>query len=186
MRLWPEVVYTWGSTAAERAEPFACDEVLPDAPEHLHRAVDVAAPRATVFRWLCQLRAAPYSYDLIDNFGRRSPPRLTPGLEHLEVGQPVMSIFRLVAFEPQRSLTILSRGSVFGPVACTYRVEDAGPQASRLVVKLRFAYPPGAARALGMRALLPAGDAVMMRRQLLNLKQLAEREARGRRASQPA
>ena len=178
MRLWPEAVYAWGSTADERAERFACDEALPEAPEHLHRGVDVAAPRALVFRWLCQLRAAPYSYDLIDNLARRSPQALTPGLERLEVGQAVMTIFRLVAFEPDRSLTIISRGSVFGPVACTYRVQDAGPEASRLVVKLRFAYPRGAARRLGMRVLLPAGDALMMRRQLLNLKALAERDAR--------
>jgi hypothetical protein len=167
-------VYDWGSTASERAEPFPCDDVLLD-PEHvLFRALDVHAPPATVFRWLCQLRAAPYSYDKLDNLGRVSPRTLTPGLERLEVGQRMMSIFRLTAFEQDRSITVFSQGRVFGRVACTYRVEGRGPAHSRLVVKLLIAYPVAGLRGLPMRLLLPPGDLVMMRRQLLNLKQLAE------------
>src|SRR4051794_41885542 len=99
------VASEWGTTAPERAMPLPCDWQLPGAQLRLHRAVDVAAPAATVFRWLCQLRAAPYSYDLIDNFGRRSPPRLTPGLERLERGQRFMTIFRLVDFQARRQNT---------------------------------------------------------------------------------
>jgi hypothetical protein len=47
---------------------------------------------------------------------------------------------------------------------------------SRLVVKLLTAPGPGLVGAV-MRRLLPAGDLVMMRRQLLNLKALAEASA---------
>ncbi len=179
MPSWAEVVRTWGSTQAERSEPFPCDEVLPAAPEQLYRAVTVAAPAAVVFRWLCQLRAAPYSYDLLDNLGRRSPRTLTPGLERLERGQRFMTIFRLVDFEQGRSITVLSNGSIFGPVACSYVVRGDGPGSSRLVAKLRLGYPRSwPARPLA-GALLPAGDLIMMRRQLLNLKRLAELQAAG-------
>jgi hypothetical protein len=175
----PAVVRNWGSTPNERAEGFPCDRLLPGAPMRLYRAVDVAASPAGVFRWLCQLRAAPYSYDLIDNGGRRSPQALTPGLDSLEPGQRFMRIFRLAEFEPGRSLTVRSTGTVFGEVVVTYRVRDgARPASSRLVAKLLVAPPAGPLGSLPARGLLAAGDLVMMRRQLLNLAGLAERDAR--------
>ena len=70
----------------------------------LFRGVTVAASTTVLFRWLCQIRIAPYSYDWLDNGGRRSPPTLTPGLDVLVKGQRVMTIFDLVAFEPDRSI----------------------------------------------------------------------------------
>jgi hypothetical protein len=168
----PPAIENWGATAAERGTRFACDELLPRADVVLLRAVDVAAPAATTFRWLCQLRAAPYSYDAIDNFGRRSPRELTPGLERLQVGQRFMRIFRLASFEPGRSLTLVTGSRLFGRVACTYAALPAGEQRSRIVVRMLVAYRPFT------RPLHPAfaaGDLVMMRRQLLNLAALAER-----------
>jgi len=174
MRLWPGFVYTWGSTAAERAEPFDCDGMLAQPRSELFRAVDVQAPAATVYRWLCQLRVAPYSYDKLDNGGRRSPQTLTPGLDRLEVGQRMVSIFRLAAFEPGCSITLLSRSRLFGEVAITYRVRDTAPGRSRLVAKLLLGPPRALPWGLPMQLLLPPGDLVMMRRQLLNLAALAE------------
>jgi hypothetical protein len=173
MRLWPSSVYEWGSTAAERAQPFPCDPLVPSPDETLYRALDVYADSTILFRWLCQLRAAPYSYDWLDNRGRRSPQRLTPGLEKLEIGQRAMSIFRITSFEQDRSITLLSHGPIFGRVACTYRVRADGQGRSRLVVKLLVAYPDRAVLGHPMRVLLPFGDLVMMRRQLLNLRALA-------------
>ena len=112
--LWPTFVAHWGSTAPERAGRFPCDELIA-APDHtMFRAVDVEAPPDVTFRWLCQLRAAPYSYDKLDNFGRRSPQTLTPGLEDLEPGQRFQTIFRLTGFESGRSVTMLSEGRIFG------------------------------------------------------------------------
>jgi hypothetical protein len=122
-----------------------------------------------VFRWLCQMRVAPYSYDLIDNLGRRSPQELTPGLERLERGQWMAVVFRLEDFEPGRCLVLRHRGPVFGTVVCVYVVEPRGPAAARLLVRVRVDRPPGPVRGLAHR-LLPFGDLVMMRRQLLNFK----------------
>jgi hypothetical protein len=100
----------WGSTAAERSASYPCEDLVPGADLELFRAIDISAPVAVVFRWLCQLRVAPYSYDLLDNLGRRSPRELTPGADKLEVGQRIMTIFYLASFEPDHHLTIVCDG----------------------------------------------------------------------------
>jgi hypothetical protein len=175
------VARTWGSTAQERALVFACDRFVSDPSDALYRAVTVNAPPVLLFRWLCQLRAAPYSYDWLDNLGRQSPRRLTPGLDRLQVGQRIMTVFRLAAFEPDRHITaVLGRGtSLFGDVAVTYLIVPGAEERCRLVVKVAVAYPRTPIGAT-MRVLLPAGDLVMMRKQLLTLRKLAERDAAAR------
>jgi hypothetical protein len=178
----PALGLTWGVSEEERALPFPCDELLTGNGPPAHRGVTVEACPARVFRRLCQLRVAPYSYDWIDNFGKRSPEALTPGLEHLEVGQEVMRIFRLESFEPERHLTlrIAREGALglFGELAVSYLIAPSeDPGRCRLLAKLVFVYPPGL-KGLLLRLFLPFGDLVMMRKQLLNLKRLAEADAR--------
>jgi hypothetical protein len=149
--------------------------VQPDAV--LFRAVDVAAPASLLYRWLCQLRVAPYSYDWIDNRGHRSPQQLIDGLDELELGQPACTIFEIVHFEPGRSLTLDSTTPMFGRTTITYRADPVDADSSRLVAKLAFRMPRNLYGWVARR-LLPTGDWVMMRRQLLNLRDLAERDAR--------
>ena len=169
----------WGATADEIARVYPCDGVMAHYDEVLYRAVSVRASRPVVFRWLCQLRAAPYSYDWIDNWGRQSPAQLTPGLDELAVGQRAMSIFRLVSFERDMHLTLRiadpSARDAFGDVVVTYGVypDPLVVDETRLVVKMAVSYPRSVV-GLAMRWILPWGDLVMMRRQLLNLKALAE------------
>lgn len=182
---WREAGRFWGSTEAERRGSFPCDSQLPDHREELFRAVTVEAPAPIVFRWLCQLRVAPYSYDWLDNLGRRSPRALTPGAERLELGQRIMGIFDLVAFEPERQLTIrLRKPGIFPPLAATYLVAPISAAACRLVVKLVVRPRPGLRDRIG-GVVFPWLDFVMMRRQLLNLKELAERDAPARHALNP-
>ena len=159
----------WGASVAERRVPLPCNELLPDARTRCDRAISVDAPAAVLFRWLCQLRVAPYSYDLLDNLGRRSPRELTPGVERLEVGQRFMRIFSLASFAPDEHLTLRAHG-----VAVTYAVRGHADRC-RLVARVVFKAPGGwLGDALVGRA-LALGDLVMMRKQLLTLKELAER-----------
>jgi hypothetical protein len=173
------VAYTWGSTAEEREMALPCDRYVEAPSQVLYRAIDVDAPPAVVFRWLCQLRVAPYSYDWIDNFGRTSPRTLTPGLERLAVGQRFMTIFELVEFEEGRHVTLVLRQGrwAFGDLSATYAVLTRADESSRLLVRLVTRAPRGVVGAVG-RCLLPWGDLVMMRRQLLTLRGLAEEHAR--------
>jgi hypothetical protein len=160
----------WGATDSERSAPLPCDELLPEARIRCHRAVAVQAPIAVVFRWLCQLRVAPYSYDILDNLGRRSPRRLTPGLERLKIGQRFIGIFSLASFAPDDHLTLRAHR-----VAVTYAVRPRA-EAFRLVVRVLFKTPGSRLGDALAGQPLVLGDLVMMRKQLLTLKQLAERE----------
>lgn len=172
----PEV---WGATADEVARSYPCDALLPESGATWFRAVTVRAPASVVFRWLCQMRVAPYSYDLLDNLGRRSPRTLTPGAEQLAAGQRVMTIFELVHFTPNAHLTIrMLPGSgrrLFGDLAITYYVRDTADGTSRLVSKLLLDNEPGTFAALRRRA-LAWGDLLMMRRQLLTFRNLSEQQ----------
>lgn len=159
------VILSWGATGQERAAVMPCDALAPGAGTRADRAISIDAPPWTVFGWLCQLRVAPYSYDLLDNFGRHSPRMRDPQLAQLETGQRFMGIFELESFIDGEHITLTTKG-----VTVTYA---AHPEAdgTRLHVRVLF----GGSRAVG-RA-LALGDVVMMRKQLLTLRALAEQEA---------
>jgi hypothetical protein len=179
----------WGADARERHAPSPADLAAPDADEHWVRAIDVAAPPELLWQWICQLRSAPYSYDWIDNLGKRSPRQLTPGLDQPAVGQAVLRIFRIVSFARDEHLTVLldPTSGRRPPYAMAYVVTPKGPSASRVVVHIRASAPrrlPKRARGVLLAMLAPV-DLMMTRRQLRNLKALAERDARHR-SSAPA
>src|SRR6266550_4356121 len=142
------VSHTWGTTPDERTLAFPCDRFIPNPDDTVFRGVTINAPVEIVFRWLCQMRVAPYSYDWLDNGGRRSPRELTPGLDNLAVGQDVMRIFNLVDFEREQQLTLRlkprsSASRTFGDIAVSYVVVPTSIRSCRLVVKLIAKYPPG-------------------------------------------
>ena len=168
---------TWGTKTHERLLNFPCDDVLKGFDDAYYRGVSIHAPREVIFRWLCQMRIAPYSYDWIDNFGRQSPQSLIPGLDELARGQRVMTIFELVDFARNKHLTIRTKkgrlaSRLFGEVAISYLIIPAREGECRLVVKCLVRYPRGILGVLH-RLMLPWGDLIMMRRQLLNFKDLS-------------
>jgi hypothetical protein len=167
------MLHAWGTTEEDRALEFPCDSYVKPPLYSYYRGIEVLAPREIVFRWLCQLRVSPYGYDIIDNLGRRSPRELTPGAEQLEAGQRVMVMFEVVEFEQDVHISVHgARGmQFFGDVALTYRVVPCGPTRCRIVVKTT-----AQARGKWRRELFPLGELPHMRKQLLTLKQLAERQ----------
>ena len=174
------IAQNWGSSATERQMRYPCDELLPGAPSRLTRAVNVAADVPTLFRRLKHLRVAPYSYDLIDNLGRRSPRELLPEVVNapLEVGQRYMGIFTLVSFSPDEHLTLrINPGRpvrAYGDIALTYQVSPRA-KGSRLLAVLRATDAPGPLGGVRRKA-LEWGDLVLMRKQLLTLGSLAEQD----------
>lgn len=171
----PAKAQVWGANRHEVTDVYPCEAYIPEPRERLLRAVTVGADAGTTFRWVCQLKIAPYSYDVLDNLGRRSPRRLTPGVEHLEVGQRFL-VFTVTEYDAGRHLTGASTPAatrLFGPMALTYRIEQVAPGRSRLVACLTVTGGGGRLRRL-RAGLLSYGDLVMMRKQLLTLKSCAE------------
>lgn len=172
------VGYSWGVEPQEELMDFPCDGLIENFDDALYRGVTIEASPEVVFRWLCQLRVGPYSYDWIDNLGRRSPQRLTPGMDELSTGQSVAYILELVDFERNRHFTFRVKKNtfatrIFGDAAASYLIVPERDGSCRLLVKLVIRYPRFVVGWLG-RVFLPPGDLIMMRRQLLNFKELAE------------
>ena len=131
----------WGIRLAEmRAENWPkAREGAPVPEETWYRATSVNAPPSIVFRWICQLRAAPYSYDWIDNFGRQSPRQLIDGLERLRIGLKVMTIFRIHDFSTDQYLTIVlwpPRNILCSALRITYLCLPLGEKRTRLLDRL--------------------------------------------------
>jgi hypothetical protein len=121
-------------------DSFWCDTVVPEANVCRMRSVEIAAPPKLVFRWLCQLRVAAYSFDWAESTRRRSPRELLAGLDQLELGQTVMAVYELAHFVPGRELTIRLDRSLtadhgvagwYAPTATTYRVSAHGASSTR-------------------------------------------------------
>ncbi len=158
----------WGVSESETLRHYPCDDFVPAPVLQLWRGVHIAAPAGAVWPWVAQVRLAPYSYDWIDNRGRRSPRELAnlpdpqPGERFTAVGG--RAVGRIVSVDPGNHLT----GTIMGAYM-SYVLVPQQDDTTRLLLKVATRTPRWAAPALS------AGDLVMARRQLLNLKQLAER-----------
>lgn len=158
----------WGVTDQDVVRRYPCDDIVSSPAVQLWRGVSVDATPAQVWPWLCQLQLAPYSYDWVDNLGRRSPQELR-GVPDPRPGDRFTSVAgrfgvgRVLSVTPQEELT----ASILGAVM-SYVLHPTGGS-TRLLLKVvldrRHWYGP----------LVAVGDWPMARRQLLNLKALAER-----------
>lgn len=158
----------WNVTDDEVDRHYPCDDFVRAPTLQAWRAVTVTATPDTLWPWICQIRLAPYSYDWIDNLGRRSPQQLV-GVPEPAVGEPfttagIRRFGRILAVEPPRHLT----GEIMG--ACISYVLEPQGQTTRLLMKIVTAMSRWVA------PWLCVGDLVMARRQLLNLKRLAEQD----------
>jgi hypothetical protein len=160
----------WGVTDQEVALGYPCDALVPQPGRQLWRGVTVAAAPAQVWPWLCQLRRAPYSYDWVDNFGRRSPrtcqvlPDPQPGDSFSCIGGR-FPVGRVLSATHQQQLTATIMGAVM-----SYQLVPSG-DSTRLLLKIVTKQDGLRTRALCL------GDWPMARRQLLNLRALAEQQA---------
>ena len=161
----------WGVSDGETKRPYPCDEFVTAPAVRAWRAVSVAAPAEAVWPWVAQVRLAPYAYDWIDNRGRRSPQRLV-GLPEPCAGERFTAVGgrdlgRIVSVDTGEQLTGFIMGAYMSYVLVP-QDRDSTRLLLKVVMETSWLY------ALG----LTLGDLIMARRQLLNLKHLAERHYR--------
>jgi len=158
----------WGVSEGETLRSYPCDGFVAAPTVRAWRGVRVEAPAEAVWPWVAQVRLGPYSYDWIDNLGRRSPRELA-GLPEPEAGDRFttaggLAVGRIVSVDPGKQLT----GAIMGAFV-SYVVVPQERDVTRLLFKVVMRTTRWAAVPLCI------GDLIMARRQLLNLKQLAER-----------
>ena len=176
----------WGARPEEIEGPFVGDELVPDATLLATRSISLDAPPGRVYPWLAQMgfgKAGWYSYDWIDNLGRRSASTILSQWQDVSTGDVIpgggpVGFEVALAEEPRAFVLSLARtGGITDRIAFTlaYELRDLDGS-TRLVsrVRARVDLPGGR---LMERALLGPGDGIMVRRQLLNLAGRAAQNA---------
>lgn len=168
----------WGATPEEISGPVVGDHLCTNARLVATRSISIAAPPESVFPWIRQMgfrRAGWYSYDFIDNLGRKSATSIHPEWQDIDSGSLVpagLMSFTAAIVEPPTSF-VLQVGTherqlrrLCFTLAYELRKESGG---TRLVTRMRSTanFPGGR---LIERFLLGPGDGIMLRKQLLTLK----------------
>ena len=172
------LLQNWGATPDEIAGPVVGDELCPDARVIATRCITLPTPPTEVFPWLRQMgfrRAGWYSYDWLDNLGRRSATRIHDEWQDVVTGSHVpagpMSFDAAIVEPPLAFVLRVGMGDTSKrrvQFTLAYELRTI-PEGTRLVsrVRIRVNVPGGQ---LLERFVLGPGDGVMVRKQLLNLK----------------
>ena len=172
----------WGSTADEIASTVAGDSICPSATLVATRSITIAVPPKDVFPWIRQMgmgKAGWYSYDWLDNFGRKSATVIKPEWQDVTAGSRVPGgpvKFEAAIVEPSHAFVLrINFKSKLGKRLCgtlAYELRE-DPAGTRLVTRLRthINIPGGK---LVENLFLGPGDGIMVRKQLMNLAKRAE------------
>ncbi|HET7153554.1 MAG TPA: hypothetical protein VFJ29_07280 [Candidatus Kapabacteria bacterium] len=174
------------ATREEEARVLPGDEFIPEPVGVVTNAITIKCTPHEVWQWLIQMgggRAGWYSYDFIDNGGKRSAERIVPELQHVEIGMLFPGVpgetdgFFLIAYKPEQYL-ILSGPTVEGPYLTTWAfiLRPTGEGHTRLIVRARaskeyhlFGMPEWL-----VKKLVPAIHSFMERKQLLGIARRAK------------
>jgi hypothetical protein len=169
---------SWGATAAESVAAMPGDSLISEPHFAPTRSITIAAPPTAVWPWIVQMgygRAGWYSYDRLDNAGRRSASVILPQYQHPEVGDAVpmtgrvndVTAFRVESFTPGVEMLWAKPDATWA-----WLLRATGDGGTRLVTRVRARHI-GPTAPLSMM-LMELGDFPMMRKSLLGLKSRAE------------
>ncbi len=176
------ILEQWGATDQETASAVVGDELVPDARVSATRCITIRAAPESVFPWIRQMgfgRAGWYSYDLLDNLGRRSARRIHPEWQGIVPGSSVPAgpmSFEATIVDPPRAFVLSMAPSRREPRRINFTLAfelRAHAEGTRLVTRVRIRINAPGGRFIE-RFVLGPGDGLMVRKQLLNLKKRAE------------
>ena len=175
------ILENWGSTPEEVELELPGDELVSQPAFSATRSLSIDAPTTDVFPWIAQLglgRAGWYSYDIIDNFGRKSATQLHPEWAVSSVGDiipggPISFVVTHIEAPHHLVMSLRSRRESTRFKFTLAYVLHGTADGTRLISRVRSALhvPFGAPL---LKSTLGPGDGIMLRRQLLGLKERAE------------
>jgi hypothetical protein len=169
----------WGATAEEVARPMLGDEIVGRPSFNATRAVTVRARPEHIYPWIVQMgvgRAGWYSYDILDNLGRRSAETIVPEWQGVQPGDLIpmspdgkQGVW-VKEFEPdQRMLWWDQRGET----TWLWEIVAVDESTSRLITRVRMRYRWNSPAAV-FNLLIELADWPMMRKCMLGIKRRAE------------
>jgi hypothetical protein len=173
----------WGATHEEIHSSVVGDDLCSDATLIATRSITIGARPQEVFPWIRQMgfgRAGWYSYDWLDNLGRKSATRVHEEWQSVNSGDKVpsgpISFTAAIVDAPHHfvlEIKSLSKKSPKLHFTLAYELRD-DPQGTRLVTRMRShcSFPFGF---LFEKLILGPGDGLMLRRQLLTISKNASR-----------
>ena len=182
--LWRVIVGVterWGTLPHEPSLPIPGDELITQPAMSATRAIVIDAPPEDVYPWFAQMgpgRAGWYSYDWIDNRGVESAREINPEWVVTGPGASMAGMagigFDIVDAVPGRHLVISVATN--RPLAFTmgYLLQRWGTNSTRVLVRVRGASLGRSWQSPLIRFALGPGDFVMVRRQLLGVKERVE------------
>lgn len=169
---------TWGATPDEVHRPLAGDDLVERPTFNATRAITIGAPPAEVWPWLVQVgvtRAGWYSYDLLDNLGRKSSRRILPEFQDLSPGGIIpMSPdgkqgMNVLSMEPPHTMV----WGTPGDTTWAWQLDAVGDGSTRLLARVRAHYQ-WLSPSIAFSALVEFGDIWMMRKMLMGVRDRAE------------
>ena len=170
---------SWGATDEDLRVQLPGDDVVEDPTFAATRGITVDASPEAVWPWIAQLgfgRAGWYSYDLLDNLGRRSAERVIHSLQEIRVGDvvPMGPGGAGLRVKDLMSGEWLLWWDGAGYSTWLWSLEEVAPGRTRLLTRVRLRYRWTHPSILFSLLLMEPWDFPMMRKCMLGIKRRAE------------
>jgi hypothetical protein len=177
----------WGIIGEESTMGLPGDELVPDPLGGYTQAISIRAPAASIWPWIAQVgqgKGGFYSYELLENLvgcNIHNTHRILPEYQDIKAGDvivmhPKVPVIPVAIVEPGKTLVY---GGKQGELTANnwifhiYRREES----TRLITRWSFQYKPALINRIAYDWFLEPIAAVMQRKMLLTIKQLAEADA---------